>query len=623
MPDHRAREFIERFVRADAAGEPIAAIADDHEGFSIAIRDSLPELGAAIEEAASHSAGTSSLVDAHAFASAVCLRSGRVVAADSRFTALFGTAIDLADAVADYRTAPAIGRVFRDRSGRTIALAIGNLAQAARWPMEAATRQAAGALGGDALIVVAFRPNERSWSRAARALGLTAAEARIVSALSETGHLKSAAHREGVAYETARKLIAFAMGKTRSRRQADLLALISRVAMGESATVEAAELLLADTYSLSVRQAKLGRLAASGFARSQIAAVAKISEAVVKQELKLVFAACDVAGVADLARTVAEVEALAGLVMGCDISVLSEADHAEPLRLVTRGWAAGRIAVSDFGPPDGVPVIIFHTTTCGRAISPRLLAAMRDAGLRAITFDRSGFGLTDVAGGNPIDVAARDVEAICTALDLPRCLLLARGGTHAALATMSRLHDLVDGAVLLNPGFDTANDADSSSLAIVGRQLLLRHGWIVEPVARLLSKRATNESLDKLCHQMLAGSPGDQLVLADPEEMRAMVRSLRQSSIGVTGFIREIGQLNSFSRTKLPRPDRVLILIGEEEPMFDAARTRQFWTRVHPDVAQQSFPGAGRMLHVTCAREIAAALAALAALGRRSAKGGT
>ena len=610
MAEQRARAFLDRFLRADLGGEPIAAIADDHEGFSAAIRDALPELGAAIEEAASRSAGSSSLIDAHAFASAVCLRSGQVIAADSRFRSLFGTTVDLAGAIARYQATPAMGRIFHDPSGRTTALAVGNRAQAAHWPVDAAIRQAALDHGGDALIVVAFRPNARSWSRAARALGLTAGETRIVSALSETGHLKTAAHRAGIAYETARKLLAFAMTKTKSRRQADLLAMISRLATGEAATVEASELLLADTYALSVRQAKLARLAASGFARAQIAKVAGTSEAVVKQELKIVFAACGVAGVADLARIVAEVEALAGLVLGCDVSVLSEADHGEPLRLVARGWAAGRIAVSDFGPADAMPVIVYHTTTCGRAVSPRLLAELRAAGLRAITFDRSGFGLTDVAGGDPIDVAARDVEAICNALGLSHCLLLARGGTHAALATLDRLGDRVRGVVLLNPGFDTSGEADGVSLAVVGRQLVLRNGWIVEPLARLLSKRATNESLEKLCRQMLGESEGDRLVLADAEEMRAMVRSLRQSSIGVTGFIREIAQINGSSPGSTHH-GRITVMIGEQEPMFDAQRTREFWSRAYPDVAQRSFPTAGRMLHVTHAAEIAAELADL------------
>ena len=612
MPEQTARDFLEIFRRADADGQPIAAIADHYEGFSAAIADALPELGAAIEVAASRSAGTSSLVDAHAFASAACLRSGRMIASDSRFMTLFGATIDLADAVADYRATPAIGRVFHDRTGRTIALAVGSLAQARGWPVEAAIRGAAASHGADALIVVAFRPNERSWSRAARALGLTIAETRIVSALSETGHLKSAAHRAGVAYETARKLLAFALTKTGTRRQADLLALISRVAAGEPAAVEAAELLLADTYSLSVRQAMLARLAASGFARSQIASVAKISEAVVKQEMKLVFAACGVASVADLARIVAEVEALAGLVLGCDISVLSEADHAEPLRLVARGWTAGRIAVSDFGPPDAMPVIVFHTTTCGRAISPRLLAALREAGLRTITFDRSGFGLTDIAGGDPFQVAARDVEAICNALELPECLLLARGGTHATLATIAWLGDRVRGAVLLNPGFDTRDDGDSrNTLAVAGRRLLARNSWIVEPVARLLSKRSTNESLEKLCRQMFAESPGDQRALADPEEMRAMVRSLRQSSIGVSGFVREALQLNNYASARVPRPERIAIMIGEEEPMFDARRTASFWARLYPEMVQHTFRNAGRMLHVTHAAEIATTLATL------------
>ena len=118
----------------------------------------------------------------------------------------------------------------------------------------------------------------------------------------------------------------------------------------------------------------------------------------------------------------------------------------------------------------------------------------------------------------------------------------------------------------------------------------------------------------------LAESPGDQLVFADPEKMRAMVRSLRQSSIGMTGFIREIAHLNGFSLRPITRPDRVIAMIGEQEPMFAAARTRAFWTRSYPAVTQRSYPDAGRMLHLTHAADVAAALADL---DRRAAATGT
>ena len=90
---------------------------------------------------------------------------------------------------------------------------------------------------------------------------------------------------------------------------------------------------------------------------------------------------------------------------------------------------AASIGYSDFGPADGKPVLILHSTITSRAPPTRLVTALQATGFRPLAIDRPGFGDTD-AGGSPADpylLAAHDVAAVCAALGIERLDVVARG----------------------------------------------------------------------------------------------------------------------------------------------------------------------------------------------------
>jgi pimeloyl-ACP methyl ester carboxylesterase len=109
-----------------------------------------------------------------------------------------------------------------------------------------------------------------------------------------------------------------------------------------------------------------------------------------------------------------------------------------------------RLAVHVSGDQDGKPVFYLHGTP-GSRIGPRPTdETLQELGVRLISFDRPGYGLSDrLESRRVVDVAA-DVDAIASAFELERFAVLGRsgGGPHA-LACAARLGSRVTCAAAL------------------------------------------------------------------------------------------------------------------------------------------------------------------------------
>jgi pimeloyl-ACP methyl ester carboxylesterase len=92
-----------------------------------------------------------------------------------------------------------------------------------------------------------------------------------------------------------------------------------------------------------------------------------------------------------------------------------------------------RVAVEEWGAPDGSPVLLLHGTPGSRlGPVPRPLV-LYQLGVRLITFDRPGYGRSDRRPGRRVADVAADVSEIADALGLERFGVLGRsgGGPHA------------------------------------------------------------------------------------------------------------------------------------------------------------------------------------------------
>jgi pimeloyl-ACP methyl ester carboxylesterase len=181
--------------------------------------------------------------------------------------------------------------------------------------------------------------------------------------------------------------------------------------------------------------------------------------------------------------------------------------------------ADGRvIAAQDRGPLDG-PVVIAHhgTPSCRLDVPGGAAGGGERNGIRVITFDRAGYGLSSNRPGRTVSDVAADVEAIADALGIGRFATIgvSGGGPHA-LATAVVLGDRVT-RVCVSVGLGPVEDPGFDAVACVP----------AETVAEIRAAQAGPEVLRKFVAQHADPEAGldpwltvlplsDQQVLARP-----------------------------------------------------------------------------------------------------------
>src|SRR6201995_1799049 len=78
------------------------------------------------------------------------------------------------------------------------------------------------------------------------------------------------------------------------------------------------------------------------------------------------------------------------------------------------------LAYCEWGDPRGAPVFSLHGTPGSRLTRHPDEEVYRRAGVRAITYDRAGYGLSSRLPGRSIAHAAADVATIADALEIER-----------------------------------------------------------------------------------------------------------------------------------------------------------------------------------------------------------
>ncbi len=626
MPDRVAQRFLADLDAATRKGRALEAMVGDIDGFTAAVRVAPDALGAAMAAAADAAGGAAS-VPREAFASAACTAGGTIVAADPAFAAWDIPAAELAKAVRQARAdgaggtplPPRLSAIANDAVGRPVALAVALPDRARAWPLCVAVRTAL-VTGAAAYAVLGISSAEGlAWPRVFAAWGFSPAEARLARALLHSLDLRRAAQDVGVGYETARDTLASAMARTGARRQPEFVRQLALLALGDLPEHGATWQIFADAYGLSARQARLAQLIALGTTRTAAAAALGVSEHSAKADLKTVYERCGVegqaGGAAALGRIVAEVDALARLAGATDVEILPPGALSAPLRFVRRRRAPGRIAVEDHGPASGVPVIVCHVPVNGRHLPRRLVAALQAEGLRPISVERPGFGLTSAAPGPAAGAAAGDVAAqaiadlidVLDALEIARARLLGRSA-WMPLAFAAAHPGRFDSGVLLSaspPDF-RPQGGFYGALASVA----LDQPRLIDAMARMMVRLSSDRAIIRMTDKAIADCPSDVDAFADPVNRADFVRASRQSSVG-DGFAREFALQARHTIPDAARTQRWTVVFGEHDPLGSGgAKGIAAWTVALPAARLEMIAGAGRFVHLSHPEHIAAALAA-------------
>lgn len=516
-----------------AEGRPSQAILEDWAAMAWALDRDPEALTAALTEAAQFDAGQGSATVAprSAIGVAIVEASGELALADELFSKWFGEKPDMSAFRRLIRLAVRDGQasgLVEDGHGAALATCAGIGVAAAGWPLPEACRAA---MTGSPrrVALLCFAPSRASdlAARASEAFGLTPLEARLAEALLDAPNLDTAAARIGVGRETAREALKKAMKKAGARRSPDLVRRMMDLMCGDHATPPALEAVLATSFGATAAEARAAARFALGLTAREVAAQLGVKDATVRGQLKAVFAKTGVNKARDLVRLAAESSALAVL-SGAAETVLEPADPNGRLRIVAS--QERRIAVTDYGPRSGKPVLVMHGATTGRRLPPALVVALHARGYRPLVPQRPGYGLTDVAAGPYLEQGADDMARVMDALRIDKAKLLMRDSSTPTGLLFASLHpDRVLAGIAVNPKWPQSEDKLPSVRLPTSMMGVLSRAFVENPnmidlVGEILRRQTRTDLMEKVMRQSLAHLPCDQLALKTPGVMDALVR---------------------------------------------------------------------------------------------------
>jgi len=201
------------------------------------------------------------------------------------------------------------------------------------------------------------------------------------------------------------------------------------------------------------------------------------------------------------------------------------------------------LAFCEWGKPDGFPVFSLHGTPGSRLGRHPDESVYRDAEVRAITYDRPGYGASARRPGRAVADAAADVAAIADALGLDRFSVFGgSGGAPHALACGALLEDRVsrcasvvgpapygEGGLPADQWFVGMVEGNVTEFgwALEGEETLRRE---IEPMARELLASVQSDSDDALGADYKLSD--QDVAVVQRADIRQMLATSLQEGIG-------------------------------------------------------------------------------------------
>lgn len=495
-----------------------AVLADtDHarEDFAAA-SDALPPIAGAIAER-------------RTLAAAVMTVGGEVVFADPAYRELFRDSSDLRPLLKRARREGPVVSLVEGGAGAAFTAWVGDAVAAGRWPLDPQAK-AALAAGPERLVVVVSAPSRSSElaRRAARALDLTALEARLAEALLFAPNLEVAAADAGVGRETARDALRRINAKAGVRRTPELIGRLIGLMCATQGQGDDDEGLAETAFGLTPAEARVAAQVARGLTAPEAAQALGLSPETVKTHMKAVLHKTGAKGAKDFARLLGEGRELMAVAHAAE-PVFGEEEGGGRLRVITALDGARRIAVIDYGPYDGQPVVVFHGAAAGRRLPERFRKGLAAAGLRPLVIQRPGFGLTDPVSTEAYPAtAAADMVAVIERLRLKKVRMLARDtGAPTAIAFALGYPELLERAVMTNPHPPVSLGDNRDTFAASVQRHLLRNPELVVSFAEFLRRQATTQLLERIIDKAFGDVEPDREALRDPAVRQFLIRDIQ------------------------------------------------------------------------------------------------
>lgn len=459
-----------------------------------------------------------------------------------------------------------------------------------------------------ALRLAAMDRRQERFNRARTMFRLTAGEERLLCRLAQAGNLRDAAALEGVRYETARTTLKDLLAKSGHPRQPALVGAAIKLGTLDEPLDLDSDAAMRKVFGLSPRQSAIARLFALGRTREEVASQLGLSVETVKAELKVVYTTLGVGNATALAAIAAQIGLAARMLAAQDVGGVDLAASSEPVRLILRQHQAGRIAFADYGPPDRIPTFHFHTATTSRYLPRSYIAALQAAGLRPVTIDSPGFGLTEMVEGNYFDESAHDVIAVADALGAERFNVISRGARQVSFL-IKHCPERLGRVVITNPESDPKADQTMGGIQGAYKKVFYSLPGLIVPLANQLANRVSDRTLERMIDKFMGDSEADRRTLSDPEVRRAHIHSNRLAALQGGKGLAAVG-LAGHEDVLHPTADGsfITVMCGLQDAMYRPEDTVPRLQAAWPGLNVRLVEDAGRLLHLQHPEMIAAEL---------------
>ncbi len=260
-----------------------------------------------------------------------------------------------------------------------------------------------------------------------------------------------------------------------------------------------------------------------------------------------------------------------------------------------------RLAYSELGDPGGAPIFHQHGMPGSRLERIAEPDLYRSLGVRVITPDRPGYGLSDPDPHSPLLDWPSDIEELADHLGISRfgIIGLSGGGIYALACAAAIPHRLTDAVVTGCPGPMQRPGAlgDTRFMTRAGVWLGARAPWLLEAGATIVSplvRRFPGFFVDHFNEDV---PPADRRWLSMPSVNREAAETLREAlRPGVWGYVQDIRALArpwGFALEDIKVP--VQLWHGDEDAVIPLHHGR-YLASVIPGASLRVCPGEGHML---------------------------
>jgi pimeloyl-ACP methyl ester carboxylesterase len=179
-------------------------------------------------------------------------------------------------------------------------------------------------------------------------------------------------------------------------------------------------------------------------------------------------------------------------------------------------------------------LLVVSSNWQARPVPRPLLAALHAAGWRPIAIDRPGIGGTPPPRewtADPFAQAIADIDTVLQRIGAERIAVVARGGAQFTVALKAARPDRVGPVVLVSPTPQTGEGGRREGIMGVIKEAFF---------FRTVCAQMTLKRVEALHRSIVAGSPTDERLMADPNFVRDRFRAIRPLATGnMEGALRE------------------------------------------------------------------------------------